>query len=64
MTKKEIVGGILALNGAGLVMPFAILSGLPQLDRVNWVFIPIMAVGLVLGLAGLYLMGQGEDERT
>ncbi len=64
MTKKEIIGGLLALNGAGLVLPFAILSGLTQLDRINWIFVPIMGLGFVLGLVGLFLMGQGEEDRS
>lgn len=64
MTKKEIIGMILALQGGGLVVPFAILSGLPQLDAINRFFIPVMALGLLLGLIGLYLMGQGEEDRS
>ncbi|GAB4239868.1 MAG: hypothetical protein OHK005_01670 [Candidatus Methylacidiphilales bacterium] len=64
MNKKEIIGGLLALNGAGLVMPFALLSGLTQLDRINWIFIPIMGLGLLLGLFGLYWMGRGEEDRS
>lgn len=64
MTKKEIIGGLLALNGTGLVMPFVLLSGLPELDRVNWIFIPIMSFGFLLSLFGLYWMGRGEEDRS
>lgn len=64
MKLKEILGYLIAVSGAGLIGPFALLSGLTQFDFINSYFLWIMGFGLVLSLYGLYLAGQSQDEES
>lgn len=61
MKKKEILGYVIAVHGAALIGPFALLSGLRQFDAINSYFIWIMLLGLLIALFGLYIVARAEE---
>lgn len=61
MKKKEILGYVIAVHGAALIGPFALLSGLRQFDAFDRYFIWIMGFGLLVALFGLYIAARSEE---
>ncbi|MGF1678235.1 MAG: hypothetical protein ACFCUX_03460 [Candidatus Methylacidiphilales bacterium] len=67
MTRREIIGGALALKGAGLVGTFCLLDGIRLLDGpvVNffiWLFILAGWALLIIGLG--YAASAASDDRA
>lgn len=61
MKKKEIIGYLIAIQGAAIIGPFALLSGLTQFDSINSYFIWIMVLGLLISLFGLYIVARSDE---
>jgi hypothetical protein len=61
--KKEIRGYLMAVKGGGMIQLFAIALGLPELTRftvVTYLCWLMIAIGVVLAFAGLYMAANHE----
>lgn len=63
MIRQQIVGGLMALKGAGMIGTFAYLDGIRLLDGCIFTLIiwSMIALGLLLLLTGLGFAAAAEE---
>jgi len=65
--RKEVLGYLLAVKGAGLAQVGALLTGITEINRFHWVN-PVLWGLVILGLFilayGLWLAAQNESHTS
>lgn len=63
LTSREIFGYLLAVKGAALVIPLALLDGIRFFDSLSWLYWTGILLALALMFCGLALASSAEAER-
>jgi hypothetical protein len=63
LTSREIFGYLLAVKGAGLIVPLALLDGIRFFDSLSWLYWTGILLSLAVMFSGLALASSAEAAR-